>query len=272
MLYVTQVIPDARRPLYALTLAVALILVLTGCSTSPEDDSTNWSAAKLYDAAKSALKTADYETALKHLETLESRFPFGRYAQQAQLDIIYAYFKYDEPESSIAAADRFIKLYPRHPHVDYAYYMRGLASFDKGMGSLEYFLNLDPTTRDPKPARDSFEYFRVLISQFPQSPYAADSAQRLTYLHQNLGRYELHVADFYMRRGAYVAAVNRAKQVIEKFHRTDAARDALAILVQAYTQLGLDDLATDARRVLELNAPDHPLIRKLNAAQSAGHS
>lgn len=247
-----------------LLTAVGLACVLAGCATSPEDDSENWSATKLYDAAKSALKTADYETTLKHLETLESRYPFGRYAQQAQLDIIYAYFKYDEPESAITAADRFIKLYPRHPHVDYAYYMRGLASFDKGMGSLEYLLNMDPTTRDSKPARESFEYFRTLISQFPKSPYAADAAQRLTYLHENLGKYELHVAEFYLKRGAYVGAINRAKQVIEKYHRTPAARDALAVLYRAYTQLGLDDLAGDALRVLELNAPDHPLLRELN--------
>jgi outer membrane protein assembly factor BamD len=223
-----------------------------------EDETQNWPASRLYQASRSALDTADYETALKYLEALEARFPFGRYAQQAQLDIIYAYYKYDEADSALAAADRFIKLYPRHPKVAYAYYMKGLASFNKGMTSLDYLLNLDPTQRDPRAAQEAFQYFATLVAQFPDSEYAEDAARRLVYLHSNLAQHELNVADYYFRRGAYVAAANRAKYIIEKYQRTQAARDALALLVRSYRQLGLEDLAEDALRVLELNAPQHP--------------
>ncbi len=246
-------------------ILLALLLGNGGCALFPdvEDETKDWTARQLYEAAKAALDTADYETALRHLETLEARFPFGRYAQQSQMDIIYGYFKFDEPESAIAAADRFIKLYPRHPKVDYAYYMRGLASFEKGMGSLDYLLDLDPTARDPRGAQEAFQYFSTLIELFPESQYAVDAARRLAYLHNNLARYEIHVADFYMRRGAYVAAANRAKFVLQKYQRTPAARDALAILVRAYRRLGLNELADDALRVLEINAPDHPELSKL---------
>lgn len=245
-------------------ISLGLLVLLSSCAwLSVEDETEEWPASRLYQASKSALETADYERALKYLESLEARFPFGKFAQQAQLDIIYAYYKYDESESAIAAADRFIKLYPRHPKVAYAYYMRGLASFNKGMTSLDYLLNLDPTERDPRAARESFQYFATLLSQFPNSEYAEDSAQRLVYLHNHLGQHELHVADYYLRRRAYVAAANRAKHIVEKFQRTPASREALAIMVRSYWELGLTDLAEDALRVLELNAPEHPQLAAL---------
>lgn len=199
------------------------------------------------------MNTADYETALNHLETLESRFPFGRYTQQAQLDIIYAYYKFDEPESTLAAADRFIKLYPKHPRVDYAYYMRGLASFNKGMGSLDYLLNLDPVERDPGSAREALHNFSNLIAQFPTSKYAADAHQRRIYLHNNLAKHDLSVANFYLERGAYIAAARRASEVIQNYQRTAASREALDVLSQAYTALELNELAADIERIKKSN-------------------
>lgn len=254
-------------PLHSLVktcVSFGLAMLLSSCAwLSVEDETEDWPASRLYQASKSALETADYERALKYLESLEARFPFGKFAQQAQLDIIYAYYKYDESESAIAAADRFIKLYPRHPKVAYAYYMRGLASFNKGMTSLDYLLNLDPTERDPRAARESFQYFATLLSQFPNSEYAEDGAQRLVYLHNHLGQYELHVADYYWRRRAYIAAANRAKHIVEKFQRTPAAREALTILVRSYWELGMTDLAENALRVMELNAPEHPQLAAL---------
>lgn len=252
-------------------VVLVIVTLFSGCALLPdlEEETETWPASRLYEASKSALNTADYETALKYLEALEARFPFSRYAQQAQLDIIYAYYKYDEPDSATSAADRFIKLYPRHPRVAYAYYMRGLASYNKGMTALDYLLNLDPTQRDPRAAQEAFNYFAQVIAQFPDSEYAEDAAQRLVYLHDNLGRYEVNVAEFYLRRGAYVAAVSRAKYVVEKFRRTAAARDALVVLVKAYRNLNLHDLAEDTLRVLELNAPDHPALAELKATPRA---
>ncbi len=231
-----------------------LLLVLIGCSSLGDTtDPEKMSAQALYKASKSAMRTADYETALNYLETLESRFPFGRYTQQAQLDIIYAYYKFDEPESTLAAADRFIKLYPRHPNVDYAYYMRGLAVFNKGMGSLDYLFNLDPVERDPGSARQALNHFTNLIKQFPNSKYVSDAQQRRIYLHNNLAKHDLSVARFYLERDAYVAAARRASEVIQNYQRTLAARQALDVLAQAYSALELNDLAADINRIRQLN-------------------
>lgn len=249
-------------------LLLTLIFIFSGCATLDEDDK-NWSANRLYDEGKQALGRQDYETALRHFENLESRFPFGRYTQQAQLDVIYAYYKYNEPDSSIAAADRFIKLYPRHPHVDYAYYMRGRASFSKTIAAFDKLFSLDPTERDSRPQRDAYQYFSELIERFPKSRYAADSAQRMIHLRNGLARYEMHVADYYMRRGAPLAAVNRAAYVIENYPRTPAVADALAVMADGYLKLGKHDLANDSLRVLKTNFPDHAAIKKLEGRLTA---
>lgn len=242
-------------------LIIFALLFLNACATSPEsDEGKNWPASRLYKAGKDALKSGDYETAVKQFETLESRYPFGRYTQQAQLEVIYAYYKYDEPDSSVAAADRFIKLYPRHPNVDYAYYMRGLANFSRGTSAFDEMLSLDPAERDPRPAQDAFRYFNEVVQRFPTSRYAQDAAQRIVFLRNSLARHELHTASYYLRRGAYVAAVNRAKYVIENFPRTTAINDALAVMIEAYEKIGIAELATDTLRVLELNNPQHPAV------------
>lgn len=250
------------RLLNSLCLTVALIF-LSGCSLLPDkiDETKDWSASKFYAEAKTALNDGNYETAIKHFETLEARYPFGPYAQQAELEVAYAYYKYDEADSAIAAADRFIKLHPRHANVDYAYYLKGLVNFNRGESFIDRYLPQDPSQRDPANARNAFDDFDALVKNFPNSRYAVDARQRMMFLRNNLARYEIHVADYYMRRGGYVAAINRAKFLIEHYPQTPANADALAILATAYRALGEKALAADAERVLKLNFPEHRVDR-----------
>lgn len=240
------------------TIVLILAGLLGGCGLLPEqiDETKDWSAQRLYSEAKEAMNDADWEKAIGLFEKLEARYPFGRYAQQALLESAYAYYKFDEPESAIAAIDRFLKTYPRHPHTDYAYYLRGLVNFNRGDTLVDRFLPRDPAERDAGAARQAFFDFGELVKQFPDSRYAQDAGQRMVFLRGNLARYEMHVADYYMRRGAYVAAANRAKQVIESYQGTPAVPEALEVLVRAYRRLGLEDLAADAERVLQLNYPE----------------
>ena len=247
-----------------LALFAALALALGGCAStgdkglSKEDEEKN--ASSLYIEAKQALDAGDYETAIKRLESLEARFPFGKYAQQAQLDIAYAYYRFDEPDSAIAAADRFIKLYPRHPKVDYAYYMKGVIKFNLTRSWFDRFPGQDPAKRDTDSARRAFQYFAEMVQRFPNSSYAEDAVERMAYLRNNLARSEIFAAKHYMERGAYVAALNRAKHVLERFQRTPSCADALVVTVQAYRKLALDDLAEDTLRILELNYPERDEI------------
>ncbi|HWQ95257.1 MAG TPA: outer membrane protein assembly factor BamD, partial [Gammaproteobacteria bacterium] len=230
-----------------------LLLLAAGCSLLPEqiDKTKDWTANRLYSEAKSAMNDGDYETAIKYFESLQARYPFGRYAQQAQLELIYVYYKDSEPASAVAAADRFIKLHPRHPFVDYAYYLKGLANFNQSKGLWERYLPQDPTQRDPGAARQSFQDFAELAKRFPDSKYTQDATQRMAYLRNNLAQYEVNVAKYYMKREAYVAAVNRAKYVVENYPRTPAVPDALGVMARAYKIMGIDDLSADALRVLE---------------------
>jgi outer membrane protein assembly factor BamD len=235
------------------TLAFSLWLSGCGMLETEEDKSKHWSAQKLYSEASTALHEGDYAQAIKYYETLEARFPFGRYAMQSQLDVAYAHYKAEEPEAAIAAADRFIKLHPQDHHVDYAYYLKGLVNYNRKLGLLDRYIPTDPSQRDPGSARDSFQDFSELVRRFPASPYAQDARKRMLYLRDNLAQNEIHVARYYLHRGAYLAAVNRAKYVVENYSRTTAAHDALEIMIEAYGRLGLDKLQADARRVMELN-------------------
>ena len=245
--------------MHRLVVFVFLILSLSACSffNNPKDNPENWSAATYYAEAQRALKAGDFKLAVERFEGLISHHPFGPYAQQAQLDLAYAYYKYDEPESSIAAADQFIKLYPRHPRVDYAYYIKGLARFPK-VGFFEKRFSLDMAQRDPRTLRESLQSFLELTRRYPSSPYAKDAVQRIIYLRNALARREMYTANFYMRKGAYAAAANRAKYVIEHYDRTPSIPAALALMAKAYDRLGMPALAEDARRVLALNFPDRP--------------
>ena len=240
-----------------MTVAFALYfaLQLSSCATVDEEsfEDADKTAAALYEEAKSALAQEDYETAIQKLESLEARFPFGKYAQQAQLDMAYAYFKFEEPESSISSANRFIKLYPRHPHADYAYYLKGLVKFNQGQSMFDGLTSQDPAQRDPEAASRSFQYFSELIRRYPNSKYAPDAAERMVYLRNNLARHELYAAKHYMKREAYLAAANRAKFIIETYQTTPSTPEALLLMVNAYKKLRLADLASDAQRVYDLN-------------------
>lgn len=244
-----------RAAFAILLLAVGLAMGPTGCGIIGKefDETEGWSAAELYNKAAGDLDGANYKRAIELYQKLETRYPFGRYAMQGQLDIAYAYYKAEEPEQALAAADRFIKLYPQNPYVDYAYYLKGIVNYNRSVGFIDRFLPTDQSQRDPGSALDAFEDFAELVRRFPDSRYAADARQRMLYLRSNLARSEVNVAEYYMKRGAYLAAANRAQYVIERFQRTAAVEDALEVLIDAYERLGKDNLAADARRVLELN-------------------
>jgi outer membrane protein assembly factor BamD len=243
--------------MHRLVVFVFLSLSLSACSLfhNPKDNPDKWSAEQYYSMAKRAMDSGDFKLAVDRFEGLISHHPFGPYAQQAQLDIAYAYYKYDEPDSAIAAADQFIKLYPRHARVDYAYYLKGLARFPKPE-FLEKKFSLDMAQRDPRTVRESMQSFLELTQRYPNSPYAADAVQRIIYLRNALARGEMYTANFYMQKGAYAAAANRAKYVVDHYDRTPSIPDALALMAKAYDHLGMPTLADDARRILKLNFPD----------------
>lgn len=238
------------------SLAVFLLLTLTACGMlggMGYDHNKPKSVEESYREAKEALDDGDYEGAIKFYESLQSRYPYGRYAQQSLLETAYAYYRKGEPEPAVAAADRFIKQYPNNLHVDYAYYLKGLANFNGEISLLNSLGGQDPTERDPRAAQDAFNAFKDLVERFPNSKYAPDSRLRMGYLVNALAKYELHVASYYLRRGAYIAAVNRAQTILTNYPNSPATRDALQIMVQSYDAMGMNDLRDDARRVLEAN-------------------
>jgi len=241
-----------RSLLAILALAGAL---LGGCSTTPPDETVGWSAQKLYGEAKDAMAARDWTKAIKYFEKLEARYPYGRFAQQAQLEVAYAYWKDNERASAIAAANRFIKLYPDHPSVDYAYYLKGLINFNENQGLFTRFADNDMSDRDPKASRESFEAFKELVTRFPKSKYAEDGAARMRYLVNALASHEVHVARYYMRRGAFVAAANRAQAALKSYPQAPATEEAVFIMVKAYDALGMNDLRDDADRVMRKNFP-----------------
>ena len=242
------------------SLAVFLLLTLTACSlfeSKPDADTSAKTASveEMYFTAKKSLDDGGYEDALKEFEALQSHYPYGRYAQQSQLEIAFIYYKQKEAESAISAADRFIKQYPNNSHVDYAYYVKGLANFNQDIGMFGMEVGEDPTERDPKASQESFSAFKDLVTRFPASKYAPDSRLRMQYLLNSLAKYDTHVASYYLRRGADVAAVNRATAVLTLYPNSPATRDALVILVKAYDALGMQQLRDDAQRVLSINFP-----------------
>ena len=256
------------RLLLVKTLFIAsLISILPGCeaidalskkedNTARDDEYVGWDDAKFHQEAKAALDDKNYQKAIKLYEALEARYPFGDYAAQAQLNIAYAYYKNDDPEAALAATDRFIKVNPRSPYVDYAYYLKGLINYNRGIGFIDRFLPTDTSQRDPGNAKDAYDNFQELIQRFPESKYVPDARQRMVALRNDMAMYEYHVADFYMRREAYVAAINRANYIIKEYQRTPAVPLALKIMQEGYRKLGLDDLAADAERVFNVNYPN----------------
>ena len=244
-------------------LFLALSLTLAGCSLIPEkeDETRGWNAQKLYSEAKDALNEGNYQRAVELYQKLEARYPFGRYAQQAQIETAYAHYKAGEPEEAIAAADRFIRLHPNHPNVDYMYYLKGLATFNEDLGLLGTISNQDLSERDPKGAREAFDSFRELVERFPASRYAEDSRARMQYLINSLASHEVHVSRYYYNRGAYVAAINRAQTAVSNFPQAPAIEEALFLMVMSYDKLGMAQLRDDADRVMRKNFPDSVYFR-----------
>ncbi len=248
----------------AVSLVIALSLLLSGCSLLPDqvDETAGWTANKLYAEAKDAMADGAFDKAVKYFEKLESRYPYGRYAQQAQIEAAYAYYKQGEVESAIAACDRFIRLHPNHPNVDYVYYLKGLVNFNEDLGMLGHISNQDLTERDPKAAKESFDAFRDLVTRFPDSKYTPDATARMKYLINALASHQVHVANYYMKRGAYVAAVNRAQTSIKTYPDAPANEAALLIMVKAYDAMNMTDLRDDAERVMRKNFPDSEYYKK----------
>ncbi len=243
---------------WALLLAVALQW-LAACGSTGEgayDETREWSAERLYTEAKEELLSGDYKKAIGLYEKLGARYPYGRYAQQAQLELAYAYYRDKEPAQALATADRFIKLYPEHPNVDYAYYLKGLVNFNEDLGMFGGLANQDMSERDPRGARESFEAFRELVTRFPDSRYASDAFARMRYLVNSMANNEVRTATYYLRRQAYVAAVNRAQYVVTTYPKTPAVEQALVVLVQAYDAMELSELRDDSQRMLKLNFPN----------------
>jgi len=242
------------RPIISLLVAAAV----ASCVLLPEviDETRNWSASQLYSEGKEEVASANYERAIQLFETLEARYPYGRYAQQAQIETVYAYYKSDEPALAIAAADRFIKLHPNHPNVDYVYYMKGLVNFNEDLGYPAFISRQDLTERDPKAARDSFFAFKELVTRYPESRYAPDSEARMRYLLNALAAHEVHVARYYFRRGAYIAAANRVQYALTQYPQAPTNEEGLLIMVKSYDALGMTQLRDDAERVLKHNFPE----------------
>ena len=254
-----------KRLLFVSYLAVSLqgcetLQSLGGSSDSNKLEYSDWDAKKFHDNAAKAMKAENYMKAIKLYETLETRYPFGEYAAQTQLDVAYAYYKNQDSEAAIAATERFIKIHPRNASVDYAYYLKGLVNFNRSIGFLERFLPTDSSQRNPSNVKEAYANFQELVQRFPNSQYTPDAKQRMLALRNNLAMYEVHVARFYIKRKAYVAAANRGSFVVKEFQRTPAVPYALLVMQEAYTALGLNELATDTKRIYDENYPDGPPV------------
>jgi len=252
-----------QRSLLSIVLFVAALLA-GGCSwlnSSADDETIGWSAQRLYGEAKDAQAGKDWPKAIKYLEKLEARYPYGRFAQQAQLEVAYCQWKDDDRAGALASADRFIKLYPNHASVDYAWYLKGLIGFGGEQNILTQWTTPDLTDRDPKSARESFDAFKEVVTRYPDSKYAEDAEARMRYLVNSLASHEVHVARYYMKRSAYIAAANRAQYAIRYYPTAPAVEEAVYVLVKAYDALGMDSLRDDADRVMRTNFPDSRYLK-----------
>ena len=244
--------------LLALITASFLSAGLSACSSNPEREVRT--EAEYYDEAREAIDDDNMLIAEDRLKRLESEYPFGQYAEQAQLELIYVSFKMSDMEGVLAKSERLIRLHPQHPKVDYAYYMRGLATYELGFAFVERYLSDETECRNPVPLQDSFAYFSELLRRFPDSEYNADARARMIYLRERLASYQINVAKYYMKRHAYLAAANRCEEVLIHYQKTPYVEDALAIMTEAYQLLEMDELADKSLALLKLNYPDHPQL------------
>lgn len=230
-------------------------------SASEYDETRTWSVQKLYAEARQELADRNWENAIKHYERIESRYPFGRFAQQAQIEVAYAHWKNEDSASALSAIDRFVKQHPNHPSADYMYFLRGLINFNDDLGILGFFSGQDLSERDPKAAADAFAAFKELVVRFPESKYTPDAIQRMNYLVNALASHEIHVARYYLKRKAYVAAANRAQFALKTYPGAPANEEGLVVMVKAYDAMGMTTLRDDAERVLNRNFPDSIYLR-----------
>jgi outer membrane protein assembly factor BamD len=237
------------------TLLLALGLAGCGWFGDKKDEKKDWTAAEYYKAAKEEFDNHNWEASIKLYEQLESKFPFGRFAQQAQIEVAYAYYKQGETAQAITALEKFIKLHPNHPNLDYALYLKALSNFKEDLGPLARLVKQDLADRDPKAARESFEGFKELTTRFPESRYTPDSRERMAYLVEALARHEVRVAQYYLSRGAYLAAANRAQDAIVRFPNSPTHKEALDVMIESYDRMGMAELRDDARKVLLKNFP-----------------
>lgn len=245
---------------------IVFLLLLAGCSflrNDKDEEQRNWSVERLYSEAKKALNSHNYSKAAKYYEYLETRYPFGVYGQQALLDLAFVNYKLEKFDEALSACDRFIRLYPQNPHVDYAYYLKGIVNFNRGKGLTDRVLRIDLSQRDQASALEAFQDFSELGRRFPDSEYMDDVRKRMIYLRNILAEHEINVANYYMRRGAFIAAVNRARYVIENYPRTPSVPDALVIMAKSYKILEMNELSEDTLRILEMNYPGNPGIEEV---------
>ena len=244
-----------RRPLWAAVMVGAAVAV-TACSSTPKDDPNSTAAVeKLYADAKDDMASGAYDKAIKTLERVEGRAAGTLLAQQATLDMAYAQYRTAERAAALVTLDRFIKLHPSSPALDYALYLRGLVNFNDNLGLFGSLAQQDLAERDQQASRDAYQSFKQLVTQFPQSRYADDARARMDYIVNALAMYEVHVARYYFRRGAFLAAANRAQQAVQEYPQAPASEEALSIMASSYERLGLDQLRTDTERVLKRNFP-----------------
>ncbi len=244
---------------FILIAALALSACAIFGNPNPPDETKGWSEQRIYAAGQEKMLDKNYDKAIEYFKKLEGRYPHGVYATQSQLEVAYAYYKKTEPILCLSAVDRFIKLHPNHPNLDYAYYLKGLATFNE-RGIIEKYTKQEINDRDPKTLRVSFNAFKELVERFPSSRYHKDATQRMIYLVNTLAMHEMHVARYYMQRKAYVAAVNRSRYVLETYPNSSSVEDALVTQISAYDAMELTDLKNDTLRILKTNYPENPMV------------
>lgn len=240
---------------WQISSSLAMILFLAGCSGLKQDHTIDWSANRLFNAAKEEMTGGSYTSAIDYYTKFLSRYPYGVLAQQSMLDLAYVYYKDGDQDKAIAELDDFIRTYPAHPYIDYALYMKGVVEYEKDVSIFDRFVPTNMSETDPQALVDAFNSFAKVVREHPKSQYADDARQRMIYIRNLLGEHSLNIADFYLRQGAYVASVSRAKQILEQYETTPSAPYALAIMVRAYKEMGEDKLSSDSLRVLQQNFP-----------------
>lgn len=256
--------PRMSRPALAVVFTAAF---LAGCSSTKEDPTANWTPERIYTEARDEVQAGGYDKAVPLFEKLEGRAAGTPLAQQAQLEKAYAQYKGGEKDQAQATLDRFIRLHPSSPALDYALYLKGLVNFNDNLGMFAWLSRQDLSERDQKAAKDSYESFSELVQRFPDSQYAPDATKRMTYIVNSLAQYEVHVARYYYKRGAYVAAIARAQAALSDYQGVPASQEALDILINSYDKLGMNDLRDDAKRVRAANFPDNATATAPNAAE-----